>query len=253
MIRIERTYPAPCKLLGNGARQTELDCAAYDESPEEYISRRKHFPNRIYYNDEGVKDVLMEMHHGKCCYCEAKHGRGNLHVEHFRPRGSVRQSPDGKNEYPGYYWLAYSWKNLLLACPTCNRKKSAKFPLANPEQRARCHRDDLARERGVFINPAEENPRDHVGFLDDAPYPLTERGRQTIHELDLRRSDLTEARRRYISLLRINIDMLKAEPAPNLQGFQQEAARTLRGALQQDAPFSSMVMDLIKQPDTLAG
>ena len=245
MIGIERTYPAPLKLLEDGARQTELDCAAYDESPEEYIFRRRRFPNRSYYSDDDVKDALMEVLYGKCCYCEAKHGRGNLHVEHFRPREAVCQPPDGRNEYPGYYWLAYSWENLLLACPTCNRRKSSSFPLENPEQRARNHHDDLTKERGVLVNPAEENPRDHVRFLADAPRPLTERGRQIISDLDLRRPDLTEARIRHIRLLRINIEILKARPAPNLQGFQQEAERTLQAALQRDAPFSSMVMDLV--------
>ncbi len=250
MIEVERTYPAPLKLLEDGARQTELDCAAYDESPEEYISGRQRFPNERfpngkYYNDGAVKDALMEMHYGKCCYCEARHERGDLHVEHFRPKGAVCQPPDGRNEYPGYYWLAYSWENLLLACPTCNRKKGSKFPLENPDQRARCHHDDLTSERRVFVNPAEENPRDHVRFLDDAPRPLTERGRQIINELGLRRPDLTEARIRHMRLLRINIEILKTKPAPKLQGFQQEAERTLKAALQRDAPFSAMVMDLI--------
>ena len=251
MIRIERTYPAPPKLLEDGVRQTGLDCSAYDNSPEDYISRRERFPNREYYNRGDVKDLLMEMHHGKCCYCEAKHGRGDFQVEHFRPRGAVRQPTDGRNEYPGYYWLAYSWENLLLACPTCNRKKDSKFPLENPALRARSHHDDFMLERPVFVNPTEEDPRDHVRFLDDAAVPLTERGRQTIGELDLRRSDLTEARLRHISLLRINIKMLKAEPAPNLQGFQQEAGRNLKAALQRDAPFSAMVLDLTELTDTL--
>ena len=251
MIGIERTYPVPIKLLEDGAHQTALDCAAYDESPEEYISHRQSFPNMRYYNDDEVKDALMEMHSGKCCYCESKHGRGELHVEHFRPRGAVRQPPDGRNEYPGYFWLAYYWENLLLACPTCNRRKSSKFPLENPEQRARCHHDDFTREREVFVNPAEENPRDHIRFSGDAPRPLTNRGRQIINELGLRRPDLTEARMRLIRLLKINIEILKAKPAPNLRGFQQEAARTLEAALQRDAPFRSMVMDLIGQTEAL--
>ena len=246
MIRVERLYPAPSKLLEDGVRQTELDCVAYDNSPEEYISQRDRFQNRDYYNDGEVKDLLMEMHHGKCCYCEAKHGRGDLHVEHFRPRGAVRQPPDGRNEYPGYYWLAYCWENLFLACPTCNRKKGSKFPLANPEQRARSHNDNVTSEQPAFLNPAEDNPRDHIRFMDDAPWPLTERGKQTIGELDLRRPDLTESRMRYISLLRINIDILKVEPAPNIRGFQQEAVRILEAAMQRDGPFSAMVLDLLE-------
>ena len=176
MIRIDRTLPAPTRLVEDGTRQTELDCAAYDESPEEHKSGSKQFPNRTYYNYQDVKYVLMSIHNGKCCYCEAKHGSGDLQVEHFRPKRSVRQTPEGRKEYPGYYWLRYCWDNLFLACPTCNRKKSDNFPLENPVGRARCHHDDLTKERELLVNPTEDNPRDHVRFFDDRPLSFDRTG-----------------------------------------------------------------------------
>src|SRR5574341_1145443 len=64
---------------------------------------------------------------GKCAYCEtliAENHPGD--IEHFRPKGRVTDSmgrqlmvqDENGEEYPhpGYYWLAYDWKNLLLAC-----------------------------------------------------------------------------------------------------------------------------------------
>ena len=251
MIRIQRTCPGPARLLKNGFRQTELDCTAYDESPAEYRSGTKRFPRKNYYSWKVVKDALMKIHHGKCCYCEKQIERADLHVEHFRPRGAFRQTADGNNEYPGYYWLAYSWDNLLLACPTCNVTKGATFPLENPKQRARCHNDDLASEKPMFVDPAVDDPRDHIRFKDDTPYPLSERGRRTINELNLRRDELFELRLKYFKICENFRSMLKYSLEHNHTGFQRKAAKQLREAIQEDAQFSSMVMDLFEPTDPL--
>lgn len=61
---------------------------------------------------KSVKTDLLTLYHNKCAYCEEK--VEELHVEHFRPKKT-------------YYWLAFSWDNLILACPTCNKKKGTKF------------------------------------------------------------------------------------------------------------------------------
>lgn len=68
------------------------------------------------YKMDDIKTALSNIYRGKCAYCETK--TELMHVEHFRPKRG------------GYYWLAYSWDNLLLSCPTCNTNKSDEFPLA---------------------------------------------------------------------------------------------------------------------------
>lgn len=68
------------------------------------------------YKTDDIKVALNDIYHGKCAFCETK--SESMHVEHFRPKRG------------GYYWLAYSWDNLLLSCPTCNTNKSDEFPLA---------------------------------------------------------------------------------------------------------------------------
>lgn len=67
------------------------------------------------YKTNDIKAALNDIYHGKCAFCETK--SESMHVEHFRPKRG------------GYYWLAYSWDNLLLSCPTCNTNKSDDFPL----------------------------------------------------------------------------------------------------------------------------
>lgn len=254
MIQIHRTPTAPARLRQEGSLQTKLDCDAYDEAPEEYMSHRQRFPNKGHYAWPAVKDVLMQVHHQKCCYCETKLTMpANLHVEHFRPKGAVRQCRDDDNAFPGYYWLAYSWENLLLACFDCNTKyKGTVFPLENPAQRARSHHDDLTVERELFVNPAEEDPREHIRFQEDLPVCFSERGRLTIEGLGLRSIRLRDQRQQRLQEVDTIIDLIRiaeAMPDPDnaVQNDVRDARRLIENATQPDAQFSSMMMDLVVQ------
>lgn len=87
-------------------------------------------------NDELYKAAmpfLLRIFNDKCAYCEVtivNNQPGD--VEHYRPKGRVCEE-DGKKvvvlrggaeiEHPGYWWLAYSWANLLPACTDCNRRR----------------------------------------------------------------------------------------------------------------------------------
>ena len=252
MIHVNRINPAPAKLRELGTLQTELDCSAYEEAPDDYISRRQHFPDRRYYKRKEVKNVLMRMHHNKCCYCETKlYTPAYFHVEHFRPKAAVRQSRAENAEFPGYYWLAYCWENLLLACFDCNTThKGTLFPLEDPAKRARSHNDDLEKERNRLVNPSEEDPRNHIRFEGDLPVAQTDRGRYTIEVLGLRRPSLTEKRLHWFGIIETHINIVKAMPFPDIEGLQGEAAKFLEQAMQPDAEFSSMVMELVAKRGT---
>ena len=251
MIKIHRSHPAPAGLVQNGSRQTKQDCAAYDQSPEEYRSGRKRFCERDYYRNEEVKDALVRIHHGKCCYCEKRMERRELQVEHFRPKRAVRQLPGNKEERPGYFWLTYSWDNLFLACAACNGKKSTTFPLEDPVQRARSHNDDLAHERAELVNPAEDDPRDHIYFKAEVPCHWTPKGQRTIDVLDLRRNDLHELRFSHLQTVKVLRFMLGHRLDRNQTDHLQEVAITLRKAMREGATFSSMVIDFFEPTDPL--
>jgi hypothetical protein len=79
-----------------------------------------------------MKAVFLAVFHGKCAYCETDITAGQRgDVEHYRPKQRV-MGEDGKPlkvkgrrgkeiQHQGYYWLAYDWRNLLLACILCNQ------------------------------------------------------------------------------------------------------------------------------------
>jgi hypothetical protein len=66
-----------------------------------------------------AKAALADMQHGKCCYCEKREEQPKYRdVEHYRPKVT-------------YWWLTWSWDNLLFSCMDCNREhKRDQFPLA---------------------------------------------------------------------------------------------------------------------------
>ena len=250
MIRIPRPEVGPPSLLEAGKSQTQLDCEAYDACPSDYLSGKLRFPKRDYHSEKEVKDLLVEMHHGKCCYCERKFWEtDDLEVEHYRPKGGVRQSLDQKHdELPGYYWLAYAWENLLLSCRTCNQRfKKTFFPLENPAERARSHRADVTKERPQLVDPAREDPRAHIHFLDDTPYGRTERGRVTIEGLGLTRARLKGERRDRLDKIRKLYDVLKLATEDRNFSLAEEMRAEIWASTQAGAKFSSMVIDFVER------
>lgn len=77
-----------------------------------------------------VSNELWTRQHFKCCYCELREQNKRNDVEHFRPKGRADRAP-GSKDIHGYWWLAYTWENLLFSCRNCNQSpaKLDKFPL----------------------------------------------------------------------------------------------------------------------------
>lgn len=253
MIRIVRPDVVLPNLKRWGERQTALDCSAYDLSPADYDSGKAKFPKKDYYSKKPVKDLLMAIHHGKCCYCEKEYSERTLHVEHFRPKAGFKQRPTQKqDEWPGYYWLAYRWENLLLACPDCNSGfKGTFFPVARPRSRARSHHDvvQLAQERPLLIDPTREDPRIHIRFDGDTPKGFGRKGQTTIERIGLRRPFLREKRLELIAQIDFRYKFIKcAKKHPKdaeLLALAIEARQYLDAAVLPEAEFSSMAIDYI--------
>ncbi|MCX6578764.1 MAG: HNH endonuclease [Candidatus Aminicenantes bacterium] len=109
-----------------------------------------------------IKEYLWQWHDGKCCYCERKRDKREFDVEHFRPKAGISD----ENGHPGYWWLAYEWENLFLACKSCNQEiKKTQFPLLGGSKRAFTGEDDLKLEKPVLINPVDEDPEKFIGFV----------------------------------------------------------------------------------------
>ena len=247
MIKLDRPATPPAELQEKGSKRTEQDCSDYDAAPAEYQSRTKRFKFEDYHSSNTVRNALKSMQHGKCCYCERRLPSTDLHVEHFRPRGARRQARGETNQYPGYYWLAYDWDNLFLACPTCNIKKGTIFPLGDPSQRAHSHHDDLSAEQAMLIDPALDEPRFHICFVDDAPFPLTDKGQHTVDVLNLYGEELGKLRQEHLGYMEILLNILNLEADPEFARSPelQDAKEWLLGASGEAAPFSSMASDFL--------
>jgi uncharacterized protein (TIGR02646 family) len=244
MIKVLRPVDGPEELKKAGAKWTRIDCAEFDVGPANF-----RFRDREHYKKQAVKDLLIRIHHWKCCYCEKRFwSRAYLHVEHFRPKSGVRQTRAQKNdELPGYYWLAYRWENLLLSCHDCNsRYKGTLFPLANPTKRARSHNDSIVIEQPLFVDPASQNPRLHIRFDGAEPIGITKRGRATIEGIGLDRPELRENRLILLELIDTYHAILSLPPEhPDNAYLQAKARKFIRAAIRPDAKFSSMAKDYV--------
>lgn len=109
-----------------------------------------------------IKDVLFEIHAGKCCYCERKRTRKReMDVEHYRPKAKVEKETGHK----GYWWLAYNWKNYLWSCKSCNQGyKKNQFPLLPTGVRAKKEGDNLELENPCLINPRFDKPCEYLAY-----------------------------------------------------------------------------------------
>ena len=251
MIRIQRPPEPPRVLETSGTKQTMAHCDEYDRDADAYRRGAKRFNFSSYvYGHDSVRHSLSTVQRDKCCYCESRLGvTSHRVVEHFRPKGAVQQDSDQRMEYPGYYWLAYSWTNLFMSCHVCNSThKRSLFPLADHTARARSHHGNLDGECPLFINPGLEDPRRHIRFRGPAAVGATKRGHATIHGLGLRRSALEEARRERLAQL-MNFRLIAGmEEIEDRVGKEQirHARRMLEEAILPGAIYSSMAQDFLE-------
>ncbi|MCK6515031.1 hypothetical protein L6R46_08260 [Myxococcota bacterium] len=121
-----------------------------------------------------AREALWEAQNRRCAYCETEEDLDEHAVEHFRPKGcayhrlsedrTLREDTD--SEYAGgYWWLTWSWENLLFSCATCNGRshKGSLFPIFG---------DPLAEldtcidaEQALLIDPTREDPLDLMEWV----------------------------------------------------------------------------------------
>lgn len=116
-----------------------------------------------------VGEELWRAQFRKCCYCETVIHKDYNDVEHYRPKASAQCAPGPVRAY-GYWWLAWTWENLLFACPVCNRsEKNDQFPLAANSGSLSDHEAPSGQELPLLIDPASGiNPLEHIIFIREA-------------------------------------------------------------------------------------
>jgi hypothetical protein len=200
-----------------------------------------------------LKDWLLKnVFYRKCAYCEREISGYYGDAEHYRPKGAVKRKTVAgdfeepvceildpanrsilKKPHPGYFWLAYDWRNLVPSCVYCNsgQGKNERFDigkdyvvlvelkpaevdalpaLSRPRQSKRwpgyyylapAGLDEL--ESPYLLTPlnapAERNPRKHLRFGVRGTVAAVDEsplGRASIEVFQLKDEDLRAARQR---------------------------------------------------------
>ncbi|MBX7218646.1 MAG: hypothetical protein K1Y36_01755 [Blastocatellia bacterium] len=248
MIRIVKPGRSPEILTAKGRRRTQTYIRKFNQSPQEYSQGQKtfFFDNEIY-GHPSVKVELRLAQHEKCCFCESIIAEAG-DVEHFRPKGGYRQDETDDLHQPGYFWLAYEWSNLFLACSTCNsRHKKNLFPLQNPKQRVTtpCSQKALQQEEPLFINPAEVDPANYISFRGWIPFAIADNalGKMTISALGLDRESLNLRRESRFGFLKQLFEILHSSCPEELK---QRVQDKINRELQDSAEFAAMARIAIK-------
>jgi uncharacterized protein (TIGR02646 family) len=109
MIKVEKNFSDIPSILKKENREDAFNAN---------VSSRNYCDSKNRYKVGSVQNRLNKIYNLKCAYCEQKLLDAPKHVEHYRPKNI-------------YYWLAYSWDNLLLSCGSCNSAKSDNFEIKN--------------------------------------------------------------------------------------------------------------------------
>lgn len=118
---------------------------------------------------EVARKHLLEVQGYKCAYCEME-VLEDAPVEHFRPKAH-RFLQNGARDESRYFWLAWTWENLVVSCGTCNgpTRKDNWFPLEDEANALLPGADLYGDERPLFIDPTREDPIDHIRFVELMP------------------------------------------------------------------------------------
>lgn len=224
-----------------------------------------------------VKLVLTGRQHHKCAWCEGPFREGpNDDVDHYRPKAEANRLP-GCTDTHGYWWLAYTWSNLLFSCANCNRtEKNDKFPLDNSSVALQREEAPPKGELPLLLDPADlaVHPAAHIEFRWDEvsrscraqPRNHSVRGYWTVTEvMGLDRATLRELRTLYLKQTVLpKLDKLKEalKSAPWLNARLElnrqtqdadarraalELFRELRAMLAADRPYVAATRDVLEQ------
>ena len=208
------------------------------------------------YRHQAVLNALYSRQHRKCCFCEFYETSSYNDIEHYRPKARVRHS-QAQPERLGYWWLAWTWSNLMFACADCNRSfKKTWFPLEDLSIPLKPMQKPPGHEKPLLINPFEENPIDYIQFV---PVGMQNRwiaqardghpkGVCTIDTVGLNRNNLLDFYQKHIEryfeprCLTIKAALLGKNPAVIAETWRSETRHLLDLRL----PFVGLSYDLLE-------
>jgi uncharacterized protein (TIGR02646 family) len=206
MIRVNRDIEKPEVLKSQQAIKGDLKLKKHFKT-----DRTERGQIRFEFNESLWLATLPDLHKvfsGKCAYCEQPVSLDESWVDHFRPIVDA-VGLDGKVMEDGYWWLAYEWDNLYLACRNCVTSKANRFPVVDGEHApTEALGDKLLKEPSLLIDPCHDDPAmylsvDRQGVIyaiepavpKSTQYKELNRGQITIDIFGLNRDELVAARR----------------------------------------------------------
>jgi len=208
------------------------------------------------------KDTLIgdEPWAAKCLWCEQlRSSRRELDVDHYRPKVYVTEwsgdppfvsdtPPPEIHVGPGYWWLAFEWTNLSMACKTCNQGwKRNLFPVEPP--RGTCAPGIENNERPLLLDPASSfQVRDHFRWtIGGIMEPLSRQGRATIVTLGLNRRELLVRRTKVAIAINQVLDRLMEALRRRSELMQRKALAELASFGSRREEFTSMVRWFVEE------
>lgn len=254
MIRIDPRQEPPALAA---ARSTELPrvraiAATRDPTTDDFGKG---------YKPEAVVRALQDAQFNKCCYCERFVEDKYHDVEHYRPKARADRT-NGSID-PGYWWLAWTWSNLLFSCNNCNRPnldvdgrlvgKGDRFPLATGSIPLVSELAAPGGEMPLLLDPANRDvdPIDHIQFQRVAGYwrPTPRRGsplgQTTIEILGLDRQSLLTLYNEHVESLQDALEHVASagqsgDGARILQEWRLRTSRWIR----RSRPFAGLSHDV---------
>lgn len=149
------------------------------------------------YKSDDIRIALNKIYHNKCAYCEQKVEQYN--IEHYRPKKF-------------YHWLAFSWDNLIMACPRCNQSKGVNFELLGKKVEFEDTETNIRNINSLsytydsieipkMINPEISDPLGQISFQRDGLIlSENERFSYTIEKCSIGRKYLNDDRRKILDV-----------------------------------------------------
>lgn len=137
---------------------------------QELLKKRRRWGHRKeLWMNANLKNDFRVFFYDKCWYTEVKLAGGDVDIDHFRPKASVKQYKDYHYNEPlsttGYNWLKNEPSNYRGSCAVANRPhgeggKRDYFPLKTDSPLMR--EDNLAQEEQLLLDPCN---RTDVGLI----------------------------------------------------------------------------------------
>ena len=177
----------------------------------EHCIENKQYDNKFNskFKQKDTKKLLSQIYYNKCAFCEQKIFKCmddsmkscSSTVEHYRPKSI-------------YYWLAFSWDNLLWCCHRCNQNKDNKFDIKNSLgdfKKAtflkKIHNTSEIYnriEKPLMVHPEIDSVLSKLSFENGIISSIDERVKYTIETCKLDRDDLNEKRLKILGKFRIS-------------------------------------------------